>query len=159
MAEYILGICAAAVAVIYLAIDARFPAAMIDDPVGPKIFPAIIGCGMLLSAIVIEIEARAKTRNALEVAVKPANDDEAGQRPKARLVLCCMAIWTLGYYAAFEPAGYLLATIVYVMGMLIYFHPNRWLTNIIIATGFTGVAYFVLAKLLGVALPQGLLGL
>ena len=48
MAEYIFLGPAAAVAVIYLAIDAQFAAAMIDDPVGPKIFPAIIGCGMLL---------------------------------------------------------------------------------------------------------------
>ncbi len=157
MAEYILAICAAVLAVIYLAIGAQLPPVVIGDPLGPKVFPAIIGCGMLLSAIVIMLEARAKTRTSLETAIKATHDSHG--ESKARMILCGMAVWTLAYYMIFEGAGYVLSTVIYVMGMLIYFHPRRWMANVLIAIGFTGVAYGVFAHLLGVALPRGILGI
>jgi putative tricarboxylic transport membrane protein len=91
----------------------------------------------------------------------PASDPaefEPSIEPRARRMLVAMAAWTLVYYVAFEPAGYVLATAVYLIGLLSVLNRGRWIVNLAVTLGFTVVSYIVFAKLLGVALPSGVLG-
>jgi hypothetical protein len=50
MRDWVLAGCAVIGALIYLYADSQLPLVRIGDPLGPKIFPAIIGGGLLLSA-------------------------------------------------------------------------------------------------------------
>ena len=84
-------------------------------------------------------------------------DSGAAKPPSRHLLLAGLVAWTALYYAAFEPAGYVIATLVYAFGALLFFHRSRWYLNLLIAMGFTAVAYLVFAEGLNVVLPAGLL--
>src|SRR5271154_7580098 len=73
-------------------------------------------------------------------------------------VLAGMVAWTCCYYAVFEPIGYIIATIIYLFGLLCFFNRGRHGTNAAVAVGFTAIAYGVFSRLLDVQLPPGPMG-
>jgi putative tricarboxylic transport membrane protein len=140
-------------ALVYLYADAQLPSVAIGDPLGPKVFPALVGLGLLASGLLLLLETR---RKRAAVAKAPPADPEERRH---RVILVVMALWTVAYYTAFEPVGYIISTVVYLLGLLAYFNRGRHVANIAIAVGFTGVAYAIFSKFLGVAMPQGLIDL
>jgi putative tricarboxylic transport membrane protein len=81
----------------------------------------------------------------------------SGQR--RHLVLLAMAAWTALYYAAFEPVGYIVSTMIYLSALLFYFHRVNPLINLAYAAAFTAVAYLLFVDFLQVVLPWGILQL
>ena len=150
MKDRLLAIVVMAGALVYLVADWRMPAVIVGDPLGPKVFPAIIGVGLLLSGLLLLLESRGATRSGAE----PADPAEH----RHRIVLLGIAAWTAIYYMAFEPVGYLISTVVYMLVLLAYFNRGRHVVNVAVALCFTAVAYGVFARFLGVAMPMGLLG-
>jgi putative tricarboxylic transport membrane protein len=150
--DWWLAVCTIVGAAIYLYADWRIPDPVISDPLGPKVFPALIGAGLLGSGFLLLIETRKKRLASAPRA--PAAADE----PKRRLLLVGMAAWTVLYYTAFEPLGYVSATVVYLLGLLSFFNRGRHMTNVIVAIGFTAIAYAIFSKFLGVSMPRGPLG-
>jgi putative tricarboxylic transport membrane protein len=148
--DWILASCAAVGAVLYLHADYRMPRLELGDPLGPRAFPALVGSLLLLSAVMLAIETWRRQP------VREAPVGTAGGSHYA--VLVGMLIWTILYYAVFEPAGYVIATFVYQLGMLCFFNRGKHKTNVLIAAGFTGIAYGVFSQLLGVQFPPGPLG-
>lgn len=148
--DRVLAICVIAAALIYLYADSRLPKLRIGDPLGPKVFPAIVGIGLLGSGLLLLLE----TRNKGAVAAEEAHAD-----PQARLhgiVLVLMTVWTVLYYKAFEPVGYLISTLVYTFALLAYFNRGRWVMNTLVSVGFTLSAYAIFVKFLGVSMPGGI---
>jgi putative tricarboxylic transport membrane protein len=150
-ADVALAICVILGAAIYLWADSTLKAARIGDPLGPKAFPALIGAGLILSGILLLFEVRRKSREAkpLPVAGAPVADRS---RP---LILCAMVAWTALYYATFEYLGYLIATPIFLFGLLANFHRGHHWVNLAVALGFTLVVYALFSLLLGVPLPTG----
>jgi putative tricarboxylic transport membrane protein len=150
--------CAVIGALIYLYADSQLPLVRIGDPLGPKIFPAIIGGGLLLSGLLLMLETYRKRQQVVPAAapslraVAPAPQDR--QRPG---VLLGMLAWTVVYYFAFEPVGYLVSTVVFLLGLLTMFHRKKPRTNLAVALGFTAVIYAIFTQLLHVPMPQGIL--
>jgi putative tricarboxylic transport membrane protein len=66
-----------------------------------------------------------------------------------------MVAWAGLYYFVFETLGYLLATPIFLFGLLSYFNHRKYLTNVLVALGFTAVVYLLFSILLGVPLPAG----
>jgi putative tricarboxylic transport membrane protein len=152
MKDRLLAVCAVLGALIYLFADAQIPTPVISDPLGPKVFPALIGIGLLGSGLLVYLDSIKKR------AVASGESAGSGANPnKPRLLLLAMAVWTVAYYTAFEPVGYILSTVIYLFGLLLYFNPKRYLKNAIISALFTAAAYAVFAKFLGVSMPAGLL--
>jgi putative tricarboxylic transport membrane protein len=136
---------------VYLYADSRIPDPVIADPLGPKAFPALIGAGIVVSGLLLCVEAWKKRHAAARIpAMTP------GEK-RYYLILIGMVVWTAAYYTAFEPVGYVPSTIAYLLGLLIYFNRGRLWVNAAIAVCFTGVAYLVFARFLGVSMPAGLL--
>ena len=111
-------------------------------------FRRLVGILLLISAGLLALETRRGHQSA------------GGRMPRAPVhptmpVLADMLIWTIGYYAAFEPAGYIIATIVYLFGLLCLVQRRAAQDNALIAVGFTAVAYGVFSQLLDVQLPPG----
>jgi len=158
MRDWVLAGCAIIGALIYLYADSQLPLVRIGDPLGPKIFPAIIGGGLLLSGLLLMLETYRKRQQVVPAAapsspaVAPAPQDR--QRPG---VLLAMLAWTVVYYLAFEPVGYLVATVVFLVGLLTMFHRKKPRTNLAVALGFTAVIYAIFTQLLHVPMPQGIL--
>lgn len=150
MGDWIIALCTVLGALLYLYADAQLGAGT-TDAVGPTVFPAVIGVGLLLSGLLLMVEIRRRRPAAAPAAAAPGGHH--------RLLLLAMAAWTLIYYFAFEPVGYPIATVVYLFPMLAYFNRGRWITNALVAIGFTLVAYVLFAKMLKVAIPAGLLPL
>jgi putative tricarboxylic transport membrane protein len=157
MGDWVLAICTAIGAVAYLYSDSKLPQLQVGDPMGPQVFPALIGIGLMASALLLMAETWRKHRPA---PAHPRPDPDQGHRDLAahRLILLGMVLWTALYYVAFEPLGYLISTLVYMFGLLACFNRGRWFVNVACAVGFTLAAYAVFTRFLQVALPQGVFG-
>jgi putative tricarboxylic transport membrane protein len=142
-------------AAIYLYFATQLPPGGLDD-IGPGAFPTIIGAGLLLAGFLLVFETLRKQRAAAVAAGTAMPPDREGRRHQ--FILIGMLAWTAVYYYAFEPVGYLIATVLFLFPMLAYFNRNRWITNALVAIGFTLVAYVLFAKVLKVVLPAGLWG-
>jgi putative tricarboxylic transport membrane protein len=163
MADWILAVCAAIGAVVYLNADSKLPELQVGDPMGPQVFPALIGIGLLGSALLLMAETWRKQRRPAAEA-PPAAEVQPDPGPGAKdarthgLILAGMVLWTALYYWAFEPLGYLLSTLLYMFVLLACFNRGRWLVNAACAVGFTLAAYAVFTRFLQVALPAGVFG-
>lgn len=150
----------------YLLMDLRLPEMRLGDPLGPKTFPALVGVGLIASALLLLIERRHKVRiDPLSAAKAVApTPDEPGTRPgdaakHSPLILVGMVAWTTLYYFCFERAGYLIATTVFLLGLLTYFNRKHHKTNVAVALGFTLVFDLLFSLVLGVPMPAGLLSI
>ncbi len=144
----------AAVAIVgagaYLLLDWNLPSARIGDPLGPRAFPALIGGGLVLSGLLLFLETWKKRR----LAASPVEPRSAEQK-HVPLLLAAMVAWTALYYLSFDRLGYLIATPLFILGLLSYFNRRRHVANLAVAAGFTIVVYLLFSTLLGVPLPAG----
>jgi putative tricarboxylic transport membrane protein len=148
MADIVLAIAVILGSLVYLYSDFHLPSMVMSDPVGLRVFPAIIGIGLLLSGAALLMQARR---------VRPVGVSGVAREPQHFAVLLGFAACTALYYAAFEPIGYLPATVIYIFVLLSYFHRNRWKSNVAIALGFAIFAQLLFGYVLGVVLPTGLM--
>ena len=63
------------------------------------------------------------------------------------------------YQMALEPLGYLLTTFLFMIFLLIFIEPQRWMISITIAFLTTGSSYTIFVFLLNVRLPKGIFGI
>jgi putative tricarboxylic transport membrane protein len=120
---------------------------------GPQAFPALVGIGLLISGLLLLGETWRRRRAAGFAPVAPADPIER----RSRAILAAMTAWTALYYFAFERAGYVVATVVYMFALLAFFNRGRWWVNAASAAGFTLAAYMLFTSFLQVALPRGIL--
>ena len=97
MRDWVLAGCAVIGALIYLYADSQLPLVRIGDPLGPKIFPAIIGGGLLLSGLLLMLETYRKRQPVVPARRAPSSQASAPapqdrQRPG---VLLGMLAWTV----------------------------------------------------------------
>ncbi|HET7880339.1 MAG TPA: tripartite tricarboxylate transporter TctB family protein [Acetobacteraceae bacterium] len=150
MKDWFLAVAVMVGACTYLYADYHIPTTELGDPLGPRAFPALIGLLLLISAALLMIETvrRGPDRGSTPDVVRPTHYP----------ILAGMLVWTICYYAAFEPAGYIVATVIYLFGLLCFFNAGRHVVNVAVAAGFTATAYGVFSQFLGVQLPSGPLG-
>ena len=159
--DAILIVCVVAFATIYLWADSLLPASSLGDPLGPRVFPALVGGGLLLSAVLMVVEMAAKSRASTQrPAAQP--DDDAQDGPTSRrsaLALLGTAAWTALYYVCLERVGYLICTLVFLGGLLSYFNRGRHWTNAIFAVAFTLVVDALFTHALGTPMAEGWLAI
>jgi putative tricarboxylic transport membrane protein len=159
--EFWLAICVIFGAIIYLYADYQMPVTRMGDALGPRAFPALVGCGLLLAGVLLLFEAFSKTEKKRSVHADP--ETGAVLTPKERIrqsvTLVAMVGWTALYYTVFEEVGYLLSTVVFLGVLLSYFHRGHHRTNALTAIGFALVVNLVFTHLLNVPLPAGILSI
>lgn len=133
--------------IVYLYGTTQIPSLEIGDPLGPRAFPNLVGIGMLLAAGLLGYEIwRDKVKN---VPQEPLD-----LQPRVLLVLVAVAAWTGLYYFMFVPAGYMLATAIYLLPLMAYFHPRKWVANVASSVLFAAGTYWLFVTL-DVNLPKG----
>lgn len=135
----------------YLYMASQFPRLEIGDPLGPKIFPVILGTILIITAILLVFESFRKPEGDARKSDEP---EEKGN--KHLLVILAVALVTLVYVLVLEKVGYILDTFLLLMVTMAYFNRNKYVQNGIIAIAFSLIFYLMFAKLLGVTLPKGL---
>ena len=151
MTDRVILACTIVLAVVYLYATTLIPTLEIGDPLGPKAFPRLLGIGLLLAAAFLAVEIWKQRRtNAPQPAASNVFD------PDTVKMVACVVVWTAGYYAVFDYLGFVVATSIYLLGMMAWFNRGKWLVNILTAVLFSALIYFMFVKL-DVSLPKGIL--
>jgi putative tricarboxylic transport membrane protein len=163
MADFVLSVFVVTGALIYLRAALSLERLQVGDALGPQVFPAIVALCMLGSGFLLAWETWRKRTNPDRTAPPEAKPGDgtahAATGHRQHLVLFAMAAWTALYYAAFEPVGYIVSTMIYLSALLFYFHRVNPLINLACAAAFTAVAYVLFTDFLQVVLPSGILQL
>lgn len=153
MTDRVILVCTVIIALIYLYATTLIPTLDIGDPLGPKAFPRLLGICLLIAAGLLLLEIL-KDRKA---GVKPPAEGELAQWRYAG-VIASVAVWTALYYAVFEKLGYIIATTIYLLALMAWFHRGKWVANVLTALLFAGLSYWMFVAL-DVRLPRGILPL
>ncbi len=138
-------------AAVYFYATAQIPTLEIGDPLGPKAFPRLLGIGLLITAALLFVEIwRARKVPRQESDTEPVVD-----RPNWG-VLGLIVLWTAVYFGVFQALGYILASTLYLLGLMAYFNRGKWIANVLTCVLFSTLSYLMF-KYLGVSLPQGIL--
>lgn len=149
-----LAIAALAIGAIYLAIAYEIPTRAAEDPVGPRMYPLLIGGGMLIISLMLWLEVRREAP-----VPSPASDAvfDPAMRRRQRIGVFGVGAATALYAVSMESVGYLASTFLLMLGVMTAFHRGRPWTNLIVAAGTSAVLFYGLKQMLGVPLPSGLL--
>ncbi|MDP1674892.1 MAG: tripartite tricarboxylate transporter TctB family protein [Burkholderiales bacterium] len=153
MTDRIIFVCALLLAGVYFWGTAQIPSLELGDPLGPKAFPRMLGVGLLIAAAMLLAEILNNRKKAVT-----DGDDSGGFKwePHDWVVLGVVA-WTALYIVLFEPLGYMLATLIYLLVLTGYFNRGRHLMNSLSCVLFVAISYFAFTKLLGVNLARGII--
>lgn len=143
--------CTIIIAVVYLYATTLIPSLEIGDPLGPKAFPRLLGIFLLIAAGLLALEM---WRDHKAKVPPPAEGELAPWRHIG--VIAAVTVWTGIYYAVFEKLGYVVATSIYLLALMAWFHRGKWVSNVITTLLFAGLSYWMFVKL-DVRLPTGIL--
>jgi putative tricarboxylic transport membrane protein len=153
--------CVVVFAVTYLWADSLLPASSLGDPLGPRVFPALVGSGLLLSAVLMVVELVAKSRAPAKAPEAPVEDDaqDSPTSRKSGWTLAGVALWTALYYVTLDHVGYLIGTLVFLGGLLSFFNRRRYWLNAIVAIAFTLIVDALFTYALGTPMAEGWLSI
>jgi len=143
--------CTILIAVVYLYATTLIPSLEIGDPLGPKAFPRLLGICLLIAAGLFALEM---WRDHKAKVPPPAEGEMAPWRYAGMIAV--ITVWTGIYYAAFEPLGYVVSTLIYLLGLMAWFNRGKWVANVATAALFAGLSYWMFVAL-DVRLPTGIL--
>lgn len=150
-AEATFGVAMLLLAVAVLVSAASIPSGFSYDAVGPRMFPTIMGVGLLLAALGILAGAIGPRRKAAQIAAAPA-EPRPDWRPvaliSAALLLEAALIETLGWIP--------LTGVLFAAGAWAFGNRRLWL-NLVIGLVFGGLILFTFDAGLGLDLPLGVL--
>ena len=156
--DRIIVVCTVVLALLYFYGASLIPSLQIGDPLGPKAFPYLIGIGLLVSAAWLLLETlQAGKADAADPQELAEHANMGPEDNRHLLVIAGVVAWIAFYFALFEPVGFLLATPVSLLGLMVYFNRNKWVANVLTSVLFPVGIYFLFSKVLGVNLAKGLL--
>jgi putative tricarboxylic transport membrane protein len=165
-ADRMIAVAVIAFTAIYCYGAGQIPLLTFGDPIGPRLFPYLVGGLLILGAIILLFEARPSQQQASGVEAptsaepSPGGNAESVNGDRTRqipLLIAGLFAWTFIYILAFERLGYVISTTIFLFGLTLYFHPRRWLVNSAVSLLLPASVYFAFDRLLKVNLPAGLL--
>jgi putative tricarboxylic transport membrane protein len=143
---------------IVIALSGKIESGVYTDPLGPRVVPYGLGVGIALCGLFLGMGAffRWQPKQAgLLSDSGGAEEVERGPFSPTRLVGAVAA--TAIYVAAFEPVGYLIATPLYVVAILLIHGGTPWRTLIVAPVVITTVLYIMFRFALRIPVPGGVL--
>jgi putative tricarboxylic transport membrane protein len=128
----------------YLIEGIRIPPAAFGDPLGPRIFPTILGISMAACGAYLLIKP--EPRGAQPILVR---------RPLIQVLILCALL--LLYAMSLPWLGYLLATFLLVWMAAILMGDRSFLRGLVISAVFSAGVFFLFTRVLTIPLPLGLL--
>jgi len=126
--------------------------------IGPGFFPRIVGVAMLIGLSLAIVRALRGGQAAEAPVDEEGQPEEAGSGEggtDSRAVLATVACMVLLYFV-FEPLGALVASVLFLGGVLTFVNRRRHLQNAILGVVVPLVLYVMFEVLLDTGLPEGL---
>lgn len=130
----------------YLVSTFQLPSLEVGDPLGPKVFPVILGISLIGSALLLIRETKGRRATGI-----------FSKEKRHFLLIGAVAALMLLYILLFEALGFILVNSLFLWILMSYFRRKRWVANTLISILFTLVVYSLFAKLLHVTLAKGIL--
>lgn len=153
--SFIMSVAVTLIGLVYTIAALLLPMARIGIPTAPRVFPLILGIGMLLFGAVLVIEESRKVLKATE-----------GQKG-VKMILTFGAsekniVWTILngilYALLFDRLGYVFSTIIFLeLELIIFRGVAHWARSLIVAVLFSVIAFLIFYTGLGVYLPTSVL--
>ena len=138
------GILLCAVGAFYLIEGFNLPPAAIGDPLGPLVFPTILGLSMVACGVYLAVRPGPRTTPAVL------------SRRTFPQVLILFALLLL-YSAAISWVGYLFSTAIFVFITAFLMGERSWPKGLVISALFSAAIFFLFVRILTIPLPLGLL--
>ena len=161
-----LALAIAALALLELWLTQQVPEPSTFMPVGPRLFPNVLGAMMLLSALLLFIlpprhsvvERQEQVVAEHTDAAPIAGAAEAGEADELewKRVLALMGV-TAVYVLLFELLGFILATAPFIVIAARVLGSRKWLRDGLVGAAVAVIIYYLFTELLGVGLPPGVL--
>jgi len=144
------GLFSIAFGVMYALMAYMLPDATIGNPMEPKLFPLMLGIGVIICGVLLlvsESKKKSTTKETKEVKSKGLSHD-------SKLIIYTCAVAFI-YALLFERIGYVLSTIAFMNAMLFVLNgKENWKTNVIVSVAFSIGVYVIFLKLLAIPLPM-----
>jgi len=121
--------------------------------VGPRVFPSIVGWGLIVVGLWYAIDVLRGRRAA------PSDDSEDADRslPADWSTLIGIGIALAAYAALMEPAGFIIASAAMFLIAALSMGSRQYVRDVAISVILSVLVYFVFMEWLGIRLPEGLL--
>ena len=150
MRDRLLGSGVIALALGYLFATYELPVKDLGDPIGPQLFPYLIGIALLACGVWILIEGFTKEP-------EPEDTDAHDYVISHPFAVAAVIAWAFIYFFLFERLGFAISCSIFLIGMMSYFNRGRHVTNISVSVIFSFTVYFVFTQLLDVNLAPGIM--
>ncbi len=128
----------------------------LGGPVGPKVYPFLLGSIGMLSGLALLFNFKGWRRN-------QEGGDPSGniviRMPKNPIKLLAVAgvlVWAFIYGTLIDEFGFMIACSIFLLGMSLYFNRGMIILNVFVSLAFPAAVYFGW-KALGINLPNGVL--
>jgi putative tricarboxylic transport membrane protein len=143
---------------IVIALSGKIESGVYTDPLGPRIFPYALGAGIALCGLFLGVGAffhwQPKQGGLLS---DSGGAEEVERGPFSPMRLVGAVGTTAIYVAAFEPVGYLIATPLYAVAILLIHGGAPQRTLIVAPVVITTVLYLTFRFALRIPVPSGVL--
>jgi putative tricarboxylic transport membrane protein len=141
-----------------IALSGEIQSGVQTDPLGPRVFPSALGAGIALCGLLLGIAALFRSEPQQSgLLLDGGGTEEVEKGPFSPMRLLGVVAVTAIYVAAFEPVGYLIATPMYVMAILLIHGGTSWRTLIVVPVVITTVLYVIFRFALRIPMPGGVL--
>jgi putative tricarboxylic transport membrane protein len=145
------GIVAVLLGAVYTAQAWNLPRATVGVPMGPILFPLILGVGMTVLGAMLIVQEHLRLK-------RPASAGKTAVSFKLTVFGKSIAIVTgfcVLYVMLFEFLGYVLSTFLFLGAVLLLFNgKGRWKISLIVATCFSVGVYVLFGSVLSIQLPR-----
>lgn len=130
------------------------PPKVVFDAIGPMGFPKAIGTFLLIGGLVQSARTAMYIRKFGKWAPEEGVEDEA-EHPSSKWRALLFIIGCFVFVALMKPLGFLISMPLAIAVALWSMHYGTWLRRVLVALGFTLVAFATFELTLGVPLPAG----
>ena len=148
--NFISGLIAIVLGVIYLVTALSFPELSTKPKVGPEAFPLLVAVIMILSGAALCINDRRSGK------ADPVEWNFVKERDVWIKIVLTMVMGVI-YGLVLDSLGYLLTTAVFMFCATMLINKGRLVQNIIISLLFSSVTYGAFAVVLQLSLPRGII--
>lgn len=148
--NFLTGLLAILIGVVYGWQAWRLPRAMFGDPTGHLVYPVILGITMTILGLILMVkELRAKGPK------NPKDSPKFGKLTRHGREIAMAIGASLVYALIFEPIGYVFSTILYLGAVLFIVNGRaKIMRSVLVAVVFSVGVYVLFSVLLGIQLPR-----